>query len=87
MSQLLDLCLKLTLPNADAPEGTIANVEVHCDALGLQPMNEYAWIRLAPLGATSGTFRGGMSPGVSINIPLRWSEEAVVPFELLLSER
>ena len=38
MSQLLDLCLKLTPPNTDAPEGTIANVEVRCDALGLQPL-------------------------------------------------
>ncbi len=38
MTQLLDLCLTLTPPPADAPEGTIANVEVRCDALGLQPL-------------------------------------------------
>jgi tetratricopeptide (TPR) repeat protein len=38
MTQLYDLCLTLTPPPADAPEGTIANVEVRCDALGLQPM-------------------------------------------------
>ncbi|MGH9800163.1 MAG: hypothetical protein ACRD82_07345, partial [Blastocatellia bacterium] len=38
MSQLYDLCLMLTQPSADSPESTIANVAVHCDALGLQPM-------------------------------------------------
>jgi len=38
MNQLLDLCLTLTPPDADAPEGTIVNVEVRCDALGLRPV-------------------------------------------------
>jgi len=38
MTQLYDLCLTLTPPPADAPEETIANVEVRCDALGLQPL-------------------------------------------------
>ena len=38
MSTLLDLCLTLSPPSSNAPEGVIADIEIRCDALGLQPM-------------------------------------------------
>ena len=38
MNTLLDLCLTLSPPSSNAPEGVIADIEIRCDALGLQPM-------------------------------------------------